>query len=310
MLQSPLIWPPPWDNIPIEPLLPGLLFRYPEPPPLGFTGRTGVAPSESQTTSDFVPMEDRWRLGFTPWDRYGRGHPLIDDYPYVEGDRWDSYNQNVLKGDYPIIGQHTFLNITAQSESLFNLRQVPTPSGESTANPGEGEFFGNPNQFAFQENLILSLDLTHGDSSFKPADWRAKITPIFNVNYLDVQELGVVNTDVRRGRVRGLSWFSLEEWFGEVKLADLSPNYDFASLRFGSQPFVSDFRGFIFADTNRGVRLFGTGESNRDQFNVAYFDELEKDTNSDLNTFDSRGQKILVANSIARTSFGPATRRK
>jgi hypothetical protein len=296
VLRAPTQLPPPWDDVPIEPILPGTLLRYPEPPPLGFTGRSGVLPREMQTTSDFVPLEDRWRLGFTPWDRYGKGHPLIDDYPFVEGDRWDSYNQNVLKGDYPIIGQHTFLNITATTDTLLEARQVPTPSGEFTASPGETDFFGNPNQFFFRENLSVSFDLVHGDSSFKPVDWRIKVTPVFNVNYLDVEELGVVSPDETKGHTRGRTYSTLEEWFAETKLADLSPNYDFVSLRVGSQPFNSDFRGFIFTDTNRAIRLFGTEFSNRDQFNVAFFDQLEKDTNSELNTFADRGQQLLIAN--------------
>ncbi len=176
----------------------------------------------------------------------------------------------MLKGDYPIIGQHTFLNITATTDTLLETRQVPTPSGEITASPGETDFFGNPNQFFFRENLSVSFDLVHGDSSFKPVDWRIKVTPVFNVNYLDVEELGVVSPDVTKGHTRGRTYSTLEEWFAETKLADLSPNYDFVSVRVGSQPFTSDFRGFIFSDTNRAVRLFGTEFSNRDQFNVVY----------------------------------------
>ena len=74
-----------------------------------------------------------------------------------------------------------------------------------------------------------------------------------------------------RAPTRGRSYFSLEEYFFETKLADLSPDYDFVSARVGSQPFTSDFRGFIFSDTNRAVRLFGTRLSNRDQFNLIYF---------------------------------------
>jgi hypothetical protein len=138
--------------------------------------------------------------------------------------------------------------------------------------------------------------LVHGDSSFKPVDWRIKVTPVFNVNYLDVEELGVVSPDETKGHTRGRTYSTLEEWFAETKLADLSPNYDFVSLRVGSQPFNSDFRGFIFTDTNRAIRLFGTEFSNRDQFNVAFFDQLEKDTNSELNTFADRGQQLLIAN--------------
>src|SRR5690606_12971659 len=90
--------------------------------------------------------------------------------------------------------------------------------------------------------------------------------------------------------------WALEEWFVETKLADLSPNYDFLSVRAGSQPFVSDFRGFVVSDINRGVRLFGTRLSNRDQFNLIWFDETEKDTNSQLNTFEDRHQNVVIAN--------------
>src|SRR5439155_27219792 len=54
-------------------------------PPLGFTGPSGIVPRASQESSHFVPMEDRWRLGFPQWDRYDKGHPHIDDYPYVPG---------------------------------------------------------------------------------------------------------------------------------------------------------------------------------------------------------------------------------
>jgi hypothetical protein len=122
------------------------------------------------------------------------------------------------------------------------------------------------------------------------------LTPVFNVNFLDVEELAVVNPDVLKGTQRGRTWMALQEWFGEYKLADLSPDYDFASIRVGSQPFNSDFRGFIFSDVNRGVRLFGSLFSNRDQFNLVYFRQLEKETNSQLNSMDDRNQNIVIAN--------------
>jgi hypothetical protein len=45
------------------------------------------------------------------------------------------------------------------------------------------------------------------------------------------------------------------------------------------------------------VRLFGTLESNRDQFNLACFLQQEKDTNSGLNSFnDTREQQVVIAN--------------
>jgi hypothetical protein len=116
------------------------------------------------------------------------------------------------------------------------------------------------------------------------------------MNYLAVQELGIVSPDVRKGTTRFDDEMTLETYFVEAKLADLSPDYDFVSIRAGTQPFVSDFRGFIFADNNRGIRLFGTQLANRDQFNVIAFDQLEKDTNSQLNTFHRRHQQVVIAN--------------
>ena len=91
-------------------------------------------------------------------------------------------------------------------------------------------------------------------------------------------------------------FFALQEAFAEIHLADLDNNYDFISMRAGIQPFVSDFRGFIFADTNLGLRFFGNADNNRFQYNIALFDMLEKDTFSDLNTFDPREQYVFIAN--------------
>jgi hypothetical protein len=79
-------------------------------------------------------------------------------------------------------------------------------------------------------------------------------------------------------------------------LADLSPHYDFVSARGGSQFFVSDFRGFVFSDINRAVRIFGSRFSNRDQFNLLWYDQTEKETNSELNLFDDRHQNTVIAN--------------
>jgi hypothetical protein len=274
------------------------LYRYPIYPTPGFSGASSVLPSEQQETSHFVPMEDRWRIGSPAWDRYGRGHPRLDDYPYALGNAFNPYTQNLLKEDFPIIGQHTFFDMKGISRTITNFRQVPTPDTpfESTPTPGQEDFFGNPNGFLLLQYYTLSFELNHGDKTFKPNDWRIKIAPVFNQNYLEVYEYGVVLPDVTQGTRRYRAFAALEEWFLEVKLADLSPDYDFVSVRGGSQPFTSDFRGFIFSDLNRAIRLFGTREANRDQFNIAIFDQREKDTNSFLNSFDDRGQDILIAN--------------
>jgi hypothetical protein len=275
------------------------LIQVPTKYPYGFTGPSGVQPTEVQTSSHFIPVEDRWRLGSYDWDRYGKGHPLMDDYPGVKGAWWDPYNENVLKGDYPIYGQHLFLRNTLRSQTLFEPRQLPTPTTpfEATRAPGQAEFYGDPDSVLTVQNTSLTTELFHGNSSFKPVDWRFRTTLIYNMNNLTADELGVTSPDVRAGHSRFRQDFVPEEYFAELKLADTSAFYDFASVRAGSQFFTSDFRGFIFSDTNRGVRLFGTRHSNRDQYNIMWLDQTEKDSNSLLNRIEKdRHQNTWIAN--------------
>ena len=240
---------------------------------------------------------DRWRVTFPEYDRYGDRGARGRDIPFKKG-RWlDPYNQSVLKGDYPIRGDKLFMILTAVSSTNVEQRRAPTPSDVSSVDPASAEFFGRPEQFAASETVQFSFELFHGDTTFKPRDWAIKFSPTFSIpNYLNARENGVVNIDVRRGTNRTDWHVSLEEAFGEVKLADINANYDFVSVRAGIQPFVSDFRGFIFSDNNLGARVFGAFDNNRYQFNAAYFSMLEKDTNSGLNRFDTRHQNVYIAN--------------
>jgi Carboxypeptidase regulatory-like domain len=251
-------------------------------------------PPESLPSPDqvFRPEPDRWSVAMPDWDRYGIG----GEHPYVKGSKWDPFNRNKLKGDVPIIGKQTFLNLTATSDTFLDGRRLPTPTDVSSARPGSSEFFGNGGQFALDQTFAFSFDLFHGDTSFRPVDWRIRITPVVSLNYLAVQELGVVNVDVTKGTTRLDSHIGLQEAFAEVKLHDLGPNYDFVSVRAGIQAFNSDFRGFLFVEEQPGVRFFGNLDSNRWQYNVAYFNFLEKNTNSGLNSMALRNQQVIIAN--------------
>src|SRR5262249_35641977 len=62
VLRRPLE-PTPLPPAPAELLAPEGLLQTPVDPPLGYTGPSGIRPRDIQETSDFVPMEDRWRLG-------------------------------------------------------------------------------------------------------------------------------------------------------------------------------------------------------------------------------------------------------
>ena len=91
-------------------------------------------------------------------------------------------------------------------------------------------------------------------------------------------------------------FFALEEAFVEIHFGDISENYDFVSSRWGSQLLNSDFRGFVFNDTNLGARVFGNLSNNKWQYNIAYFSQREKDTYSGLNRIDSRLQDVIILN--------------
>ena len=262
-----------------------------------------LAPDQKPVAQQSRATPDRWRGLFPEYERYGDRGARGRDIPFKNGRWWDPYNQSVLKGDFPVHGDKLFMILSAVSSTNVEQRRAPTPSDVSSVDPGSAEFFGRPEQFAASETLQLSFELFHGDTTFKPRDWAIKISPTFSVpNYLNARENGVVNIDVRRGTNRTDWHVSLEEAFAEAKLADVNANYDFVSVRAGIQPFVSDFRGFIFSDNNLGARVFGSLDNNRVQYNAAFFSMLEKDTNSALNRFDARHQNVYIAN-IFRQDF-------
>jgi hypothetical protein len=240
----------------------------------------------------FEAEPNRWRVTMPDWDRYGTG----GEHPYVKGSTWDPFDKNKWKGDVPIIGQQIFFNFTGISDTLLDVRQLPVPSDISTARPGSPDFFGRGQQLFLDQLFLFSFDLFHGDAAFRPVDWRIRVTPAISLNYLDVRELGIVNIDVRAGTTRLDYHVGFQELFGEVKIHDLSPNFDFVSVRAGIQEFNADFRGFLFVDEQPGVRFFGNLDSNRWQYNLAYFNLLEKNTNSGLNTWARRDQQVIIAN--------------
>lgn len=264
--------------------------------PLGYAGASRVE-DEEQTRPDRQSVRDRWRIGFPEYDRYGDRGARGRDIQFRRGRWYDPYNQSVLKGDYPVIGQKVFMVLSATSTSFADFGRTPKPTGASAEQPVSAEFFGRPEALAFNQFYQLSFELFHGDTVFRPRDWAIKISPTFSApNYLNARERGVVNIDPRRGTDRTDWHVSLEEAFAEVKLRDVNENFDFVSVRAGIQPFVSDFRGFVFTDNNLGLRLFGGLDNNRYQWNAAAFAMLEKDTNSGLNRFDRRQQNVYVAN--------------
>ncbi len=250
-----------------------------------------------EAKADRREARDRWRFEFPEYDRYGDKGARGRDIPFRRGKWYNPYDQNKLKGDKPIIGDDIFFILSAVSTTAVEQRRTPSGNNVSSANPNSNNFFGRPESFSFNQTLQVSFELFKGQTVFRPRTWAIKISPTFSVpNYLNARENGIVNIDVRRGTTRTDFHVSLEEAFGEVKIADTNKNYDFVSIRAGIQPFNADFRGFLFTDNNLGARIFGGFGNNKYQFNAAWFHQLEKDTNSNLNAFEFRKQNVFIGN--------------
>lgn len=277
---------------PAEPSTADAYRKLPQEPPPPTTGEPRPLTPLPDDQAVFNVIPNRWNYKLPDYRRYKEK----GEYFFTKGHWYDPFNRNKLKGDYPIFGNQTFLNVTLTSDTFVDGRRLPIPSGLGAQRPDSAEFFGRFGQYFMSQTFAFSFDLFHGDTSFKPIDWRIKFTPEVNVNYLYAKENGVVNFDVRKGNTRLDSHIGLQEGFFEAKVKDLSHNYDFFSIRAGIQSFNSDFRGFIFSDQEPGIRIFGNLRSNRYQYNLAYFAMLEKDSNSGLNTFQYRGQQVMIAN--------------
>ncbi|WP_447766230.1 hypothetical protein [Sphingopyxis panaciterrae] len=239
------------------------------PPPEAFPG-----------IEDQLPVPDRWRL--------------IETLGVVK-ERWfDPYHQNVLKGDraidrskvpwLPIKGDDWFFVANLVSDSVFEPRTFPIPVGvQTTERPGSLDVFGKNRSFVAAQTFIAGFALIKGSTAFKPPDVEYRLTLAYQANYVDVPERRVLDVRPSKASHRFDHFIGVQEAFVDKHLGNTSDRYDFYSIRVGIQPFQSDFRGFLFNDSQLGVRLFGNRDNNRFQYNLAAFWRLEKDTNSGLN---------------------------
>jgi hypothetical protein len=241
-----------------------------------------VPPAPPNLPREFIPVPDRWRLS----DAIG-----------VVTETMDPYKQNVLKGDRPVWGRDWFVNLSAISDTVFEQRRVPTPVVFASSNQaGANDQFSRYGQNFIAQNVIGSFSLIKGNTAFKPPDFELRLSPVFTYTRLDVQEVGITDADPTKGTVRNDTHFGVAEAFVDYHIHNVSERYDFDSIRLGIQPFSTDFRGFLFQDSQLGARLFGNRFNNKLQYNIAWFRRLEKDTNSGQND-------IFIANLYFQDAF-------
>jgi hypothetical protein len=229
-----------------------------------------LAPPPAGSSPDFAGMPDRWRIVSV----VGYPENLLDPY---HGNNW-------LKGDRPAWGEDGFVSLSAISDTVVEPRRIPTPrAGPVTEDPGDLDQVGDGGQLVLAQSFIFEGVLYKGNTVFMPPEYELRVIPVVNLNHARAQERGVLRAPASTDTTRSDAALGLQALFLDKHLRDVSPRYDFDSLRIGIQPFTADFRGFLFNDAPFGVRLFGIRGNNRYQYNLAWLRRLEKDTNSGLN---------------------------
>jgi hypothetical protein len=256
--------------------------------------------------TDQVPIPDRWRL--------------IETLGLVKENLFDPYNQNTYKGDRPINRAKVpwlpikeddwFFVANLISDSVYEPRTFPIPVGvQTTEDPGRNDVFGNDFSQVFSQTFIAGFALLKGSTTFKPPAIEYRLTLAYNVNYVDVPERRVLFVEPSKPSHRLDQFLGVQEAFVDYHFSQFdNDRFDFISIRAGIQPFQSDFRGFLFNDQQLGVRLFGSRDNNRFQFNLGAFWRLEKDTNSGLNAIlrSPRDDFVFVANAYRQDFLIPA----
>ncbi len=304
---------PPWeeDVPPVDPAIiegrerPGYTAPLPDRIEQNNQGAIRAPPPEA-FPRDQLPIPDRWRL--------------IESLGLVRENLLDPYNQNTYKGDrpinpdkvpwLPITGDDWFFVANLISDSVYEPRTFPIPVGvQTTEDPDRLDVFGNDFSQVFSQTFIAGFALLKGSTTFKPPSIEYRVTLAYNVNYVTVPERRVLFVEPSRGTERLDQFLGVQEAFVDYHFTQFdNDRFDFISIRAGIQPFQSDFRGFLFNDQQLGVRLFGSRDNNRFQFNLGAFWRLEKDTNSGLNAIlrPPRDDFVFVANAYRQDFLIPA----
>ncbi|MGH7321506.1 MAG: hypothetical protein ACRELA_18035, partial [Candidatus Rokuibacteriota bacterium] len=226
------------------------------------------APVAAPRPGDLTPDPDRWRVLLPGATGVQPRAPL-----------YDPYNPNVLKGDYPIIGDKLFLQIIGVLDMFLDQKRNLDFSSRIKNVP-----FHEDNTLG-QITALLSIELFHGDTVFAPKDWAIRVSPIWRFRCGDDNAADNVCDD----------FITLFEAFGEVKLFEIGDTFDPTSLRLGLQVFNADFFGFVYNDVQPGARLFSEIARNQFKVNLAFFDRLQKDAVTALNDFERREHQVGVA---------------
>jgi hypothetical protein len=183
--------------------------------------------------------ENSDQVGVSPWvDPVDLGPAVPDRWRIVQqvgvkSNLWDPYNgQNPLKGDMPVWRDDWFYSIIAISDTIVEPRRFPIPvGGSATARSGSLDTIGRGETTILAESLIIENVFYKGNTVFKPPDWEFRFTPVFNINRVHADEVGILNVDPDKGgrssRRRTDTFMGVQALFVDKHLRNVSDRFDF-----------------------------------------------------------------------------------
>ncbi len=200
-------------------------------------------------------VETRWRT----YDL--EGHP---EYGYH---LYNPYNQNPIKGDFPIGESNWFVEADVLSTSVYKSRRNIDFSKAFAPEIAAGKLsFFEHNNF-LNQNGIFGLEFRHNDDRFVPANFDIRVDGVADLKH-----------DINAFNATTDSSGTVFDAFFDLKVHDFGKdNFDLMFVRGGIQFFKSDFHGLIFNDEGLGGRIDGSFKKNRFRYDAVALKLFQKD---------------------------------
>jgi hypothetical protein len=193
-----------------------------------------------------------------------------------------------------------YLRVQAFARAELDEFSVPTSSG--TPGPS-AKFFGSDGQSRARLDAAIVADAWQLEHGTPWRIWSARVALAAARQLDEVGEPGVLSPDLLDGEDRGEGAFGIEEaWFEHVLTPhDASTRW---SARVGVLPLRSDFRGFVYDDSNLGLLLSGANDAYW-SWELALFDRRDRDTETGLLEVDEARDQVVAVARLRRDEWAP-----
>ena len=247
------------------------------------SGKGPFASQQPQPAGANKPGKNARKSGAvdTRWRTYD-----LEGVPQYGYNLLDTYNQNRIKGDFPLAGKWFGEADIFQTYVLKERRNL------DFTNVIPDQTFHSHNNFQ-DENGIFGFEIRHNDDRFFPSDFRIHIDGSADWK----SDINAVNTSAQgHGQVF--------DAFSDVQLHNFgNVNFNQVFLRGGIQTFKSDFHGLIFNDVGLGGRIFGNSLSNRVRYDFVVLKLFQKDAVSGFIDFSKPSQHTVLISRFTWEDF-------